>query len=373
MSEAAVEPHLEGGAGAPVSEVQVHACTIPTDAPESDGTLEWDSTTIVIVELEAAGERGLGYTYGDKSVAAFVDSKLRQLVYGADAMAPGAAWTKMQREIRNAGRPGVGAMAVSAVDIALWDLKARLLGVCLADALPRFRDAAPVYGSGGFTSYSTAQLTEQLQGWMEAGLPRVKIKVGRDPGRDPGRLALCREAIGAGVELMVDANGAFSPKQALEQAAVYAGYGVSYLEEPVSSEDREGLAFVRDHGPAGMAIAAGEYEWDLVRLGDLAGRVDVLQADVTRVGGVSAMLRADGICKALQRPFSAHCAPAVSAHVCCAMETARHLEYFHDHVRVERMLFEGTLDPGGGALEPNRSRPGLGLELRYDEAERWAA
>jgi L-alanine-DL-glutamate epimerase-like enolase superfamily enzyme len=367
-------PGLSRGAvEAPVSEVKVHAYTIPTDAPESDGTLEWEATTIVVVTLEAEGECGLGYTYGDESVAAFIDSKLRPVIYGADAMRPGAAWTAMQREIRNAGRPGVGAMSVSAVDVALWDLKARLLGICLADALPRFREAAPVYGSGGFTSYSTGQLAEQLHGWMEAELPRVKIKVGRDPKRDPRRLALCREAIGDEVELMVDANGAFSPKQALQQAAVYAGYGVSYFEEPVSSEDREGLAFVRDRGPAGVAIAAGEYEWDLPQLADLAGRVDILQADVTRVGGITNMLRADGICKALQRSFSAHCAPAISAHVGCAMETLEHLEYFHDHVRVERMLFEGTLDPRGGALEPDRSRPGLGLELKCGEAERWAA
>jgi len=358
---------------APVSEIQIHAYTIPTDAPESDGTLEWDSTTIVVVEVEADGECGLGYTYGDKSVAAFIDSKLRPAIYGADAMCPGAAWAAMQREIRNAGRPGVGAMAVSAVDIALWDLKARLLGLCLADALPRFHEAAPVYGSGGFTSYSTAQLTEQLHGWMEAELPRVKIKVGRDPRRDPRRLSVCREVIGEEVELMVDANGAFTPKQALDQAAVYAGYGVSYLEEPVSSEDREGLAFLREQGPAGMAIAAGEYEWDLAQVGDLAGCVDILQADVTRVGGITNMLRVDGVCRALQRPFSAHCAPAISAHVCCAMETLVHLEYFHDHVRIERMLFDGTLDPRGGALEPDRSRPGLGLELKCLDAERWAA
>jgi L-alanine-DL-glutamate epimerase-like enolase superfamily enzyme len=367
----AVAARQRARAEAPVSEIQVHAYTIPTDAPESDGTLEWDSTTIVVVEVEAAGERGLGYTYGDKSVAAFVDSKLRPVIYGADAMSPGAAWAAMQREIRNAGRSGVGAMAVSAADIALWDLKARLLDVCLADALPRFHPAAPVYGSGGFTSYSTAQMTEQLHGWMEADLPRVKIKVGRDPEDDPRRLALCREIVGDDVELMVDANGAFSPKQALDQAAAYADYGVSYLEEPVSSEDHDGLAFVRAHGPAGMSIAAGEYEWDLGGLARLAGCVDILQADVTRVGGITSMLRADGICKALQRPFSAHCAPAVSAHVCCAMETLAHLEYFHDHVRIERLLFEGTLDPDGGALAPDRGRPGLGLELKYDEAERW--
>jgi L-alanine-DL-glutamate epimerase-like enolase superfamily enzyme len=365
--------HTPPGLDAVVTEMRVRAYTVPTDAPESDGTLEWDATTIVVVEVEAGGELGLGYTYGDRSVAAFIDSQLRPVVHGCDAMAPPAAWARMQEAIRNAGRPGVGAMAVSAVDVALWDLKARLLGLCLADALPRFHGAAPVYGSGGFTSYSPSRLREQLEGWMEAKLPRVKIKVGREPENDPDRLGLCRKVVGEEVELMVDANGAFAPKQALEWAAAYADFDVGWFEEPVSSEDRAGMRLVRERGPAGMAIAAGEYEWDLPHLAELAPCVDILQADVTRIGGITNMLRADGVCKALRRPFSAHCAPAISAHVCCAMETLVHLEYFHDHVRVERMLFDGTLDPEGGALRPDRSRPGLGLELKRGEAERWAA
>jgi L-alanine-DL-glutamate epimerase-like enolase superfamily enzyme len=355
---------------APVTEVRVGAFTVPTDEPESDGTLGWDSTTIVVVELEAEGECGLGYTYGDRSIAAFVDSMLRPCLCGADAMRPPAATATMRRAIRNAGQQGVGAMAVSAADIALWDLKARLLGLSLADALPRVHDTAPVYGSGGFTSYSESRLREQLEGWREAALPRAKIKVGREPERDPARLALCREVLGDDVELMVDANGAFTPSEALGRAEEYATFGVAYFEEPVSSRDREGLRLVCDRAPAGMAIAAGEYEWDLPGLGELARCVDVVQADVTRVGGVTAMLRADGICRALQRPFSAHCAPAVSAHVCCAIESLVHLEYFHDHVRLERLLFEGTLDPEGGALRPDPSRPGHGLSLKH-EAERW--
>jgi L-alanine-DL-glutamate epimerase-like enolase superfamily enzyme len=357
----------------PIAALNVRTYAVPTDSPESDGTLAWESTTVVVVEVEAAGECGLGYTYGDRAVATFVESELAEVVEGVDALSPAAAWSAMQRQIRNAGRPGVGAMAVSAVDIALWDLKARLQDIPLADALPRFHTAVPVYGSGGFTSYSAEQLRAQLDGWMEAGLPRVKIKVGREPEEDCERLELCRDAIGEDVELMVDANGAFSPKEALEWAVGYAECGVSYFEEPVSSEDREGLRFVRERGPAGMVIAAGEYEWDLPQLADLAGCVDIVQADVTRIGGITNMLRVDGICKALQRPFSAHCAPAISAHVCCAMETLEHLEYFHDHVRVEGMLFDGTLDPSGGKLEPDRSRTGLGLTLKRDEAERWAA
>jgi L-alanine-DL-glutamate epimerase-like enolase superfamily enzyme len=281
MAVAARPAPLASDAAA-VSELRVRACTVPTEAPESDGTLEWEATTIVVVEVEAGDEIGLGYTYGDRSVAAFIDSQLRPVVCGGDALAPGAAWTEMRRAIRNAGRPGVGAMAVSAVDIALWDLKAKLLGVCLADALPRVHEAAPIYGSGGFTSYVPRQLRAQLEGWMESELPRVKIKVGRDPDCDPQRLALCRKVIGAGVELMVDANGAFTPKRALARAAEYDEFGVSYFEEPVSSEDRAGLRFVREQGPPGVAIAAGEYEWDLPHLAKLGACVDVLHADVTR-------------------------------------------------------------------------------------------
>lgn len=355
-----------------VERVEVSAFTVPTDSPESDGTLEWDSTTMVLVEAAGGGERGLGYTYGDVSVGKFVESKLAGVVEGTDALGPPAAWAAMQKAIRNAGRPGVGAMAVSAVDVALWDLKAKLLGLPLADALPRFHVGVPVYGSGGFTSYSLGRLREQLGGWVEEGIPRVKMKVGREPGSDPGRIRAAREAIGDDVELMVDANGAYTRKGALFWAGRFAEAGVTYLEEPVSSEDREGLRLVRDHGPGGLAIAAGEYGWTLAQLADLSGCVDILQADVTRCGGITNLLRVDGICKGRNIPFSAHCAPSISAHACCAMETLLHLEYFHDHVRVEGLLFDGTLNPEGGRLRPDPSRPGLGLELRRADAERYA-
>jgi L-alanine-DL-glutamate epimerase-like enolase superfamily enzyme len=351
--------------GAEVRDLEVSVHTVPLEQHESDATLEWDAVTCVVVHARAGDEVGLGYTYGSAAVAELIHDQLREQVVGVDALSPQRAWARMQQAIRNAGQPGVGAMAVSAVDVALWDLKARLLGVSLADLLGRFHDAVPVYGSGGFTSYSRSQLQEQLAGWVEeAGIPRVKIKVGREPGHDGTRLAGAREAIGTDIELFVDANGAFTPKQALHWAERYREFGVTYFEEPVSSEDREGLRFVRDRGPAGMAIAAGEYAWGLVELRELAGCVDVLQADVTRCGGVTSMLRADAICKSRGLPFSAHCAPSISAHVCAAMECTVHLEYFHDHVLAERTLFDGTLDPADGALRPDPSAPGLGLELK---------
>lgn len=356
--------------GLRVDRIETRVFTVPLEQPESDGTLTWDATTAVVVTAFAGEERGLGYTYGDRAVATLIESKLASLVRGAEAMRPPAAHAAMQHVLRNACRPGVGAMAISAVDIALWDLKARLLRLPLADLLPRFHERVPIYGSGGFTSYGPDQLTSQLRGWVDQGIPRVKIKVGRSPEQDADRLRLARRAIGEDVELFVDANGAFTPKQALWWAEVYASFGVSYLEEPVSSEDREGLRTLRDRGPAGMAIAAGEYEWGIPQIAELAGCVDIVQADVTRCGGITNMLRADAICRAANKRFSAHCAPALSAHVCAAMETVEHIEYFHDHVRAEGELFDGTLRPDGGYLHPDPEALGHGLSLK-DSASRY--
>ncbi|MGH2975687.1 MAG: enolase C-terminal domain-like protein [Solirubrobacterales bacterium] len=353
-----------------IEDVEVAAFAIPTDRPESDGTLQWDSTTVVVVEASAGGQRGLGYAYGHQAIAAVVGSTLSPLVVGMDALAPPGAWATMQREVRNFGRQGLCAMAISAVDIALWDLRARLLGVSLADSLGRFRETIPAYGSGGFTSYTDAELTEQLRDWVKRGCRRVKIKVGREPERDGARLAVAREAIGADVALMVDANGAFDRRTAARWAERYAELGVSYFEEPVSSDDLDGLRWLRGVVPAEMEVAAGEYAWDLFELERLAGCVDVLQADVTRCGGITNLLRADGICRARNLPFSAHCAPQVSAHLCCAMERAVHVEHFHDHERVESLLFAGALHLDDGRLRPDPDRPGLGIELR-EEAEQF--
>jgi L-alanine-DL-glutamate epimerase-like enolase superfamily enzyme len=355
---------------AQVEEIAATAYEVPTDRPESDGTLEWDSTTIVVVEACAGGRRGLGYTYGHRAIAEVVGSTLSPLVVGTHPLAPPRAWAAMQEGVRNFGRQGLCAMAISAVDIALWDLRAKLLGLSLADSLGRVREAIPAYGSGGFTSYTDVELAEQLRGWVERGCRRVKIKVGREPERDPARLAAAREAIGPEVRLMVDANGAFGRRAAARWAERYAEHGVSYFEEPVSSDDLDGLRWLRDVVPAGIEVAAGEYAWDLFELERLAGCVDVLQGDVTRCGGITNLLRADGVCRARQLPFSAHCAPQASAHLCCALERAAHVEYFHDHERVESMLFEGAIELEDGELRPDSARPGLGIELRED-AERF--
>jgi L-alanine-DL-glutamate epimerase-like enolase superfamily enzyme len=357
-----------------VESIDVHACTIPTDAPESDGTLEWDSTTIVLVEAHAGGETGLGYTYCESAAAELIRTTLADVACGHDALDVRATWLTLTQRVRNAGRPGIAFCAVSAIDQALWDLKARVLGVPLVSLLGAAHDAVPIYGSGGFCSYSDARLQEQLGDWAAAGIPRVKMKLGRDPDRDPARLDAARAAIGDDVELFVDANGAFTPKIALGWAERLAReWRVTWFEEPVSSGDLDGLAFVRAHGPAGLEIAAGEYAYVPADFRNLAGRVDCLQADVTRCGGITGLLSVSGLANAHSLDVSAHCAPAISAHAFCAVERRRHLEYFHDHVRVESLLFDGVPEPEGGVLRPDRSRPGNGLALKRKEVERWAA
>lgn len=360
----------------PIESVHVQAYTIPTDEPEeSDGTFEWTSTTMVYVEVHAGGQVGMGYTYADASAAKLIDGMLREVLLKQDAMQTAARYADLYAKIRNNGREGLTSMAISAIDVALWDLKGKLLDAPVSVLLGAARAQTPVYGSGGFTSYSERRLTQQLAGWVyDMKIPRVKMKVGRDPGADPQRVAAARKAIGGDAQLFVDANGAYSRKQALELAQHFAGQNVSWYEEPVYHNDLEGNRVVRERAPAVMEVSNGEYGYAPYNFEQIlrAQAADVLQADVTRCGGYSGFLAVDGLCEAYMMPLSSHCAPYITLPVASAAKMLRHVEYFHDHVRIEKMLFDGPRDPRGGALENDLERPGIGLELKRADAERYA-
>jgi L-alanine-DL-glutamate epimerase-like enolase superfamily enzyme len=360
----AAEPAL------PVEAVRAAAYRIPTDGPERDGTFAWDSTTLVVVQVRAAGRYGMGYTYADASAASLATGALATAITGRDAMDVEACWQAMQRAVRNIGRSGVAGCAISAVDAALWDAKARALGVSLAALLGRCREAVPVYGSGGFTNYDDARLREQLGGWVERdGCRHVKMKVGTDADDDPRRVAVARSAIGA-AELFVDANGGYGVRQALRLLQSCADQGLRWFEEPVSCDDVEGLRRVRAACGAAVDVAAGEYIFtldDARRL--LAGRaVDVLQADVTRCGGITGFLKIAALCEAHHLELSGHCAPALHLPVAAAVAGLRHLEWFHDHVRIEQALFDGAPRVQGGAIRPDASAPGNGLAFKVADA-----
>lgn len=367
----AIEYRAGARARAPASieQISVGAYTIPTDAPESDGTLEWSATTLVVVHVTTGGVRGFGYTYADRAAATLIGGKLAPLLHGTNALDIAARWADMARALRNVGVPGVGAMAMSAIDAALWDAKAKMLGLPLALLLGRAREAIAAYGSGGFTSYGEAELCDQLGAWAESGMRFVKMKVGRDAQEDRRRVRAGARVVGTS-ELFVDANGAYTRKDALAQADAFATHGVTWFEEPVSSEDLDGLRLLRDRAPAGMAIAAGEYGSTPSYFERMLHAVDVLQADATRCGGITGFLAVDALCDAHGVPLSSHCAPTLHLPLMCAARRGVHLEYFHDHVRIEAMLFDGFQQPVDGLLRPSE-RPGLGVEFKARDAERF--
>jgi len=350
------------------------ACyTIPTDAPEADGTFQWNKTTLVAVHLVAEDQTGFGYTYADAATGMLAQSLIAEVATGKDALDIPALWVALMQHVRNLGREGIAAMAISAIDNAAWDLKAKLLGVALAKLLGRVRDCVDVYGSGGFTSYSDAQLQAQFESWMALGIRMFKMKVGSDPSQDLHRVEVARKVIGPDRQLFVDANGGYSRKQALWFAERFADLDVRWFEEPVSSDDLEGLRLIRDRAPAHMDIAAGEYGYNQTYFRRMlnAGAVDALQADATRCCGISGFLEAGALCDAAGLPMSAHCAPYLHIDPCCAVTRVRHIEYFHDHARIARMLFGGFTEPENGCLRANLSANGNGLSLKQADAERF--
>ena len=360
--------------GCPIRDVRVSVYRVPTDGPESDGTLEWTSTTMVLVEVDAGSRTGIGFTYADRATAAVVWDLLRGVVTGHDALETGALWTRMMASVRNLGRAGICAMAISAMDVALWDLRGKLLNAPVCDVIGAARRRVPIYGSGGFTSYSPDRLCEPLAGWVSAAIPRVQMKVGRAPEQDPDRVARVRKAVGLGAEIFVDANGAYQRKQAVALAHAFAASGVTWYEEPVDHQDFAGLAAVRSATPPGLEVTSGEYGYTLDHFRRMveAGSVDVLQADATRCGGFTGLLAVDGLAQAWRLPLSTHCAPYLHLHAAMACKQLRHSEYFYDHVRIARLFFDGVREPCAGALAVVDDLPGIGLVLKRADAEPYA-
>ncbi len=353
-------------AGAMLTALRAEVYEFPTPEPESDGTLTWTSTTAVVVHAEAGGEQGLGWTYSSPAAKSVIDAQLTDAVSGRDAFDVPGSWEAMIRACRNLGRPGIVSAAIAAVDIALWDLKARLLGVALHDLFGRAQDSVPVYGSGGFTSMTDDQLREQVAGWLHAGCTAVKIKVGENWGsnvtRDLHRVALLKTLIPDTTTVMVDANGGYTPGQAARIGATFDTLGVTWIEEPVSSDDLTTLSRLRTQLRAD--VAAGEYadSAQYVQRMCAAGAVDCLQVDVTRCGGYTEWLRCAGIAASYGLQISGHCAPSLHAPVAAAVPNLRHVEWFADHVRLEPLLVDGVPRVRRGALQLNAG-PGHGMRL----------
>jgi L-alanine-DL-glutamate epimerase-like enolase superfamily enzyme len=351
-----------------VRALQVSTYRVPTAALESDGTATWDATELVLVEPMAGDCTGLGWSYCAAPAAALiVNDVLRSAVIGQDALDVPGCWQRMAHAVRNAGRPGLVSMAIAAVDLALWDLKAKLLQLPLDGLLGRARNRVPVYGSGGFVSLNDTELTTQLRHWTDdVGTTAVKIKIGERWGqasdRDLARTRLARQTVGESVELMVDANGGYTRGQARRLGKVFDDLGVTWFEEPVSSDDLTGLAQLRTH--LQCDITAGEYCDALTYARTMceAEAVDCLQLDVTRCAGITGWLRAAAVADAHGLQISGHCAPSLHTAPAMAAPNLRHVELFADHERLEPLLFDGIPRVDGGHLIPTEA-PGNGMTL----------
>ncbi len=362
-----------------VSDVVARAYTIPTEHPEGDGTLTWDATTWVVVRVGTGDPdlpTGVGWTYAPAAAVAVVRDLLAEQVVGRNALDPPAVWEAMVRAVRNAGRTGLVTMAISAVDTALWDLAARLAGLPLHRLLGAVRDDIPVYGSGGFTTDPEVRLREQVEGWVEQGIPRVKLKIGESwgsaVGRDLERVALVRRVVGDDTEVFVDANGGYDAQQAVRVGRRPDDLRVVWFEEPVSSDDHVGLRRVRESSAAD--VTAGEYGDGLAYFAHLlaADTVDCVQVDVTRCGGYTEWRRIVALAAAYGLEVSGHCAPSLHAPAAVATANLRHLEWFHDHVRTESRFVDGFCTPRAGAIAPPDG-PGHGLSVRDQDLTEFRA
>lgn len=351
---------------APVASVSTSVYRFPTAYPEADGTFEWAETTAVAVEVSARGETGLGWTYSSPAAASVVEHHLAPAISGHDAFDVSGAWRAMHQAGRNVGTRGLYLQALSAVDVALWDVKAKLLGVPVTALLGRCRDGVRVYGSGGFTNQTHGQFADQVAGWLDAGCTAVKIKIGRDWASDARRVRWLR-TLSRDVEVMVDANGAYSLGEARRRGAQLDELGVTWFEEPVSSDDVAGLGELRL--ALRCDVAAGEYVSDVYDAARLVPVVDCLQLDTTRCGGYTGFLAGAALAASANREVSAHCAPSLHAPVALAVPNVRHVEWFADHARLEPVLFENVPVVQDGRLTMASDAPGHGMRLSDRAAE----
>ncbi|MBV9593381.1 MAG: mandelate racemase, partial [Actinobacteria bacterium] len=332
--------------------------------PEADGTLQWGATIAVTVKLGCGEVTGLGWTYSSPAAAAVITHHLSDVVSGRPVADVSAGHEAMRRACRNFGTKGLVAQAISAVDVAWWDLRARMNDQSVTAALGRCRDAVPVYGSGGFTTMTDDQLAEQVAGWTAAGCRAMKIKIGESWGsaidRDRSRVEMLAR-LAPGAELMVDANGGYDVGVAARVGAFLDELGVTWFEEPVSSDDIGGLAQLRPQ--LRCDVAAGEYASDLSEVRTLVDVVDCLQLDVTRCGGFTGWLAAAAVARAKNLAVSGHCAPALHAYVGGAVPHLRHVEWFADHARLEPLLFDGIPPVRDGALQVRSDVLGHGMTI----------
>jgi L-alanine-DL-glutamate epimerase-like enolase superfamily enzyme len=360
-----------------ITDLTTSLLQIPSAQPLGDATATWNLLGGCFAHIRTnAGLEGLGWSGASSAIREVIEHNLKPIIVGSDPLEIERLWDRMFSSVRSIGRKGAALCAISAVDIALWDLKAKMLGLPLYKLLGPYTDSVPVYGSGGWTTLSDAELVNEMAGYVQRGFTHVKMKVGRNFGSceadDIRRLALVRKALGADVGIYVDANGGYRAKQAISIAKRFEEYGVSLFEEPVIADDIEGLSVIAKSTT--IPIAAGENEYTKYGFKDLIARggVDVVQPDVGRVGGVTEWLKVAHLAEAFNLPVAPHAMQLVHLHLACATPNLMKVEVIGVQEDYSRELFQEIPPHNGGMWAPFPDKPGLGVELRQDAVARFA-
>jgi L-alanine-DL-glutamate epimerase-like enolase superfamily enzyme len=306
---------------------------------------------------------------------AVIEGALKEALINEDPFDIEYLWNRMFWLVRGYGRKGIAFCAISAVDIALWDLKAKALNLPLYKLLGPYTDTVPIYGSGGWTNFSEKELIEEQLSYVERGIPRIKMKVGKDFGtaeeEDIRRLAAVRKAVGDEVEIYVDANNGYYAKQAIRMARRFEEYNVKWFEEPVLADDIEGLASISRS--INIPVATGEHEYTKFGFTDLISRggADIVQPDVGRVGGVTEWMKVAHIAHGFNLPVAPHAVQVVHLHLTCAIPNLKVVEYLGIVEQRDNFVYNDFPEPKNGMWSPYPDRPGLGLDLNQDVVKKY--
>ena len=319
---------------------------------------------------------GLGIGPSSPGVRDIIESTFKDLLIGADPFDIERLWHDMYWRLRSFGNKGIGFSALSAVDIGLWDLKAKAFEIPLYKLLGAFTESVPIYGSGGWTNLTEQELLEEMNSYVSQGISRVKFKVAKDFGRserqDLQRLAAVRNSLGDDVAIYVDANYGYYPKQAIYMAREFEQFQVGWLEEPVLTDDVDGMADVRRS--TSIPIAGGELESGKYKFRDLIARgaLDIAQPDVGRVGGISEWMKVAHLAHSFNLLVAPHAYQSIHLHLACATPNLKVVEYLGQIHECETEWYTEIPKHKDGMWSPFPDKPGLGLDLDPYAVDKWS-
>ena len=360
--------------------VHAQAISIPLPAPVADAVRLITHRDHLIVTVESdEGASGMGFALGyDSSLAmiALIEAIYRPILLGADAFATEHLWAEMYRQSIQAGRRGAALRAISAIDLALWDLRGKALGRPVMDLLGVHQKRLRCYATGGYyrENQTPEHLVREAGAVFEQGFTAIKLKVGKlSPAEDAARVSAVRRAFGAGVDILLDANGGWrSAPEAVRALRLLEEFNPYWIEEPVRADNLAAMARIAEQ--ISTPVATGELEATRWAFAELVERraASILQPDATVCGGASEWLKIAHYAAALDIPVAPHYHWDYHTQLCAAVPNAVFIEYFlaSSGVKMFDSIVANPLKPSGGFITP-REEPGFGIELIPEEVARY--